>query len=356
MNTLSCGAFPIAMLSLHLLALLAGAAEPMLEMSRVEVEVVHQEIRDQAGGGETSEKFETIRAHAQAWLSALDVDNFIMSSASLKETILDDWSQQKEKFQIVSVRKPDDYDKAGHIPHAANTYWVDSVKDENIASLDPNKTIILYCYYGHGSMISSTILSLLGYQCRSLNFGMMGWNLDALVKEPWDQKADYDVEVIQDSPEGSFPSPAIESRSTDARAIIREQAAKYLAGEGSPVIASADVKAIVDDWQHSGGKYQILDVRSEREYEIGHVPHAINIPLVGAAEAANLRKLDPNRTVIVYSENGQTGQLATTVLSLLGYRAIDMKFGMMDWNTTCVEKSRQWNGPAGYPVERSNQL
>lgn len=300
---------------------------------------------------ETSDKFETIRAHIQVWLSESGTDKAIVSSSYLKETILDDWSNQRGKYQILSVRKADDYKNAGHIPNAINIYWGDIVKDESLARLDSTKTLIIYCYYGHASMLSYTILSLLSYRCYNLNFGMMDWNLDALVKEPWDQQGDYEVETTENRSKEAYLPPVIASKKRDAKSIIKEMARKYLSGEGSPVILSSDVKAIVDDWNHKEVEYQVVDVRSKRDYETGHVPHSINIPWANIAEIKNLKKLDPNRTAIVYSENGQTGQMATTVLNLLGYHAVDMKFGMMDWNKAYVDSSKQWDGVAGYPVE-----
>jgi len=302
---------------------------------------------------ETSNKFEIIRAYIQTWLSEMGSDKPIISSY-LKEKIVDDWDNQKGKDQIVSVRKPDDYDSAGHIPKAINSYWVDIVTDESLARLDSNKALILYCYYGHGSMISSTILSLFGYRCYSLDFGMMDWNLDALVKQPWDQKADYEVEDAVNRSNESYPAPVITTEQTDAKSIIKEMAKKYLSGEGSPVIRSSDVKAIIDNWHHKKVEYQVVDVRSKKNYEAGHVPHSINIPWAKIAEVENLRKLDPKRNIIVYSENGQTGQLATTVLSLLGYHAVNMLFGMMDWNKAYVDRSNLWDGVASYPVENEN--
>ena len=307
--------------------------------------------KDESSNASTSNKFETIRAHIQAWLSEGGTDKPIISSSYLKEKILDDWDNQEGEYQIVSVRTPGDYNNAGHIPDAINIYWTDIVIDENLCQLDSHKTLILYCYYGHGSMISTTMLSLLGHRCKSLDFGMMDWNLDALVKEPWDQRADWDMETAVNRPKESYPAPVIVSDQTDVKSIVKEMARKYLAGEGSPIIRPVSVKAIVDNWDHKKNEYQIVDVRSERDYEAGHVPHAINIPLAGIAEIDNLRKLDPQRTVIVCSDNGQTGQLTTTVLNLLGYHAVDMLFGMMDWNKTSVDSHKQWDGVASYPVE-----
>lgn len=309
-----------------------------------------------SGKTEPYDKFEKIRAYIQVWLSKPGIEKTIISSSYLKVKIVDDWGNQSKNYQIVSVRKPDDYINAGHIPFAINTYWIDILTDNSLAQFDFNKTQILYCYYGHGSMITYTILSLLGYKCNSLDFGMMDWNLDALVKKPWDKEADYDVETTRNTPQELYHPPTITCEESDVKDIIKEMAIKYLAGEGSPVILSSDVKAIVDNWEQKNIAYQIVDVRSKRDYETAHVPHSINIPLTKIAEIDNLKKLDPNRPVIVYSENGQTGQLAATVLSLLGYHAVNMLFGMMDWNKVYVEKSKLWDGSADYPVEQKKSV
>ncbi len=299
---------------------------------------------------ETSDRFETIRAYMHTWLSEASNATLIISSSRLKEEILDDWLDQSDKYRIVSVRNPDDYKTAGHIPYAINIYWVDIMKDESLERLDSDKTLILYCYYGHGSMISLTMLSLLGYESHSLDFGMMDWNLDALVKEPWDREADYEVEKAVNMQRESYPLPTIESHLPDAGSIIKERARAYLAGAGSPIIRSSSIKGIVDDWDHKKAEYQIVDVRSKVDYEAGHVPRAINIPWTEIADTKNLRKLDPHRTVITFSDNGQTGQLAATVLNLLGYNAVNMLFGMMDWNKAYVDSPRQWDGAAGYRI------
>jgi len=309
-----------------------------------------------AGQTDASDKFEIIRAHIQAWLSEASTAVLTISASRLKEEIMDDWSHQSDKYQIISVRKPNDYKTAGHIPHATNIYWVDLMRDEHLERLDPDKILVLYCYYGHGSMISLTILGLLGYKSHSLDFGMMNWNLDALVKEPWDQEADYEVQTDAPRLKGSYPAPALTSDQSCAKGIIKEMAAKYLAGEGSPIVRSSEIKAIVDNWEQKEAEYQIVDVRWRRDYESGHVPNAINIPWPEIAETENLRKLDPHRTVMTCSDNGQVGQVATTVLSLLGYHAVNMLFGMMDWNQAYVDSLDRWDGAASYPVECENQL
>ena len=44
------------------------------------------------------------------------------------------------------------------------------------------------------------------------------------------------------------------------------------------------------------------------------------------------------------------------MLNLLGYSAVAMKPGMMDWNKSHIDTSRRWDGTAGYPVETGTRL
>jgi rhodanese-related sulfurtransferase len=254
----------------------------------------------------------------------------------------------------VSVRKSEDFDVAGHIPNAVNIPWVTLVQEENLARLDPGKSLVFYCYYGHATTLCCTITGLLGYDTQSLSFGMMGWNGEALVKPPWDGEADYEVETGSDLVKETFASPTLQSDLSDAKTIVLERARGYLSGEGPPVITSVTVKEILDDWGQKKVEYQIVDVRTKGDYGKGHVPHAIPIPWRSVAHRESLKLLDPGKTAIVCSDNGQTGQVAATVLNLLGYPAMAMKFGMMDWNTSCVDISRQWAGSAGFPVETAS--
>lgn len=92
-------------------------------------------------------------------------------------------------------------------------------------------------------------------------------------------------------------------------------------------------------------------MRKSENYEKGHIPHAINIFWKTLADSANLRMIDPAKTTIVYCHTGHTGQIASTLLNLLGYNALNIKHGMMDWNALHVSESMAWDGVADYPVE-----
>ena len=89
----------------------------------------------------------------------------------------------------------------------------------------------------------------------------------------------------------------------------------------------------------------ILSVRSPEHYALGHIPGAINIPWKSVAELDNLAKLPKDKQIVVYCYTGHTGQIATTVLNLLGYDAINLKFGMMGWTKDDAVLATKRYGP-----------
>ncbi len=76
-----------------------------------------------------------------------------------------------DEYFIVDVRKPEEYEKS-HIPGAINIFWLDILQDENLKKLPVDKTILVYCYVGHTSSQVMVLLSLIGYKCKSLKYGM----------------------------------------------------------------------------------------------------------------------------------------------------------------------------------------
>jgi rhodanese-related sulfurtransferase len=117
-----------------------------------------------------------------------------------------------------------------------------------------------------------------------------------------------------------------------------------------------DVKQIVDD-PTEAAKNTIISVRSAEHYAKGHVPGAINIPYKDIAKLENLKKLSKDKTIITYCYTGHTGQVACTVLNLLGYNAVNMKYGMMGWTDNAdVLNTTPFNcAPPNYPVNTGTE-
>ena len=87
------------------------------------------------------------------------------------------------------------------------------------------------------------------------------------------------------------------------------------------------------------GLVTVLDVRPEDEYAAGHLPNAINIPLL--ALARRLREIPKNREIVAYCR-GPYCVLAFEAVALLrerGFKVRRLEDGYPEWKA------------AGLPVE-----
>ena len=78
------------------------------------------------------------------------------------------------EVQLVDVRTPEEYAE-GHIPGAVNMNVNDASFDKQIASLDKNRPVALYCRSGRRSKIAATRIAKAGYKVVELNGGILSW-------------------------------------------------------------------------------------------------------------------------------------------------------------------------------------
>ncbi len=79
----------------------------------------------------------------------------------------------------------------------------------------------------------------------------------------------------------------------------------------------------------------ILDVRSLREYEQGHLPRAIHMDYQKIS--THTEDLEPHRRkdIIVYCEHGMRARMAITVLQRVGFtRVYHLEGDMVEWKRT----------------------
>ena len=81
----------------------------------------------------------------------------------------------------------------------------------------------------------------------------------------------------------------------------------------------------------------ILDVRTEDEYNEGHIENAINIDYYSKSLKKDLNKLDKNKTYLVYCRSGSRSAKTVTIMEELGFKEVYNIGGMIDWTA------------AGYP-------
>ena len=87
-------------------------------------------------------------------------------------------------------------------------------------------------------------------------------------------------------------------------------------------------------WLREHPETQVLDVRSEGEYEGGALPKAINISFGDEAFDAKVDALDKQKPVLVYCAGGFRSRKAVVKLKELGFENIQhIHRGYMSWRT-----------------------
>ena len=92
-------------------------------------------------------------------------------------------------------------------------------------------------------------------------------------------------------------------------------------------ITAEEAKRIMD----SEEGYIILDVRTQEEYDQGHIPGAIVISHEEIAEKAEDVLTDKDQLILVYCRSGRRSKIAAEALVELGYTNIKDFGGIIDW-------------------------
>ena len=92
-------------------------------------------------------------------------------------------------------------------------------------------------------------------------------------------------------------------------------------------ITAEEAKQIMD----SEDGYIILDVRTQEEYDQGHIPGAIVISHEEIAEKAEDVLTDKDQLILVYCRSGRRSKIAAEALVELGYTNIREFGGISDW-------------------------
>ncbi|WP_046729441.1 rhodanese-like domain-containing protein [Streptomyces humi] len=99
------------------------------------------------------------------------------------------------------------------------------------------------------------------------------------------------------------------------RVSVREAAART--GHGNAV--------------EGGGEAVLLDVREPYEWQAGHAPGAVHLPLSALAAGAELPAPARARPLVVICRSGNRSRQAAELLVARGSQAVDVTGGMRDW-------------------------
>ena len=92
-------------------------------------------------------------------------------------------------------------------------------------------------------------------------------------------------------------------------------------------ITTEEAKQIMD----TAEGFIILDVRTQEEYDEGHIPGAILIPNTEIEARAEEMLTDKDQLILVYCRSGRRSKLAAEILVELGYTNIREFGGIIDW-------------------------
>ena len=97
----------------------------------------------------------------------------------------------------------------------------------------------------------------------------------------------------------------------------------------------------------TGSGYVVVDVRGKEEYDKGHIPGAINVPIDSLKQDIHNNEAipelaDKKKVYLIYCRSGRRSNEAAKLLSGFGYKHIYEFGGIIDWKGE-IEASK----PAG---------
>ncbi len=76
----------------------------------------------------------------------------------------------------------------------------------------------------------------------------------------------------------------------------------------------------------------VIDVRTSEEFQSGHIPGAVNLPLAAIVSGKIPAAFsDKGKTYLVYCRSGRRSAAAVQMLSALGYQHLYDFGGILDW-------------------------
>jgi len=213
---------------------------------------------------------------------------------------------------VLDLRSAEDYGK-GHVQGAINMPWGPAIA-ENLAKINQEKEVFIYCYTGQTAGQAVVTLNLAGINARSVN---LGFNMGISKVEGVDDVITMDVAEF-----------GADTFTIDAD--VQQAMTDYYAGLGTIEdarfknykVSEADLAAMIEAKED----FYLLSVRSAEDYAKGHIVGASNVPF-GKEQMDNLVGIPKNKKVVVYCYTGQTAGQTVAAMRLMGYDAVSLNGG-----------------------------
>jgi len=215
----------------------------------------------------------------EGFLSARNIDNFKDLQAAGEVVLID-------------VRQPDEYSQ-GHFEGAINLP-IRTLAD-NLDKIPTDKPVVVYCASGHRAAMATSVLQILGYQNVKAGPTYKDWT-----------EANEPVSTAMVEPV-VYQAPQVQPE-------LLAATKQFLSGIPEGYLAVGDIEKFKEAL--ANGAF-LVDVREPAEYQEGHIPNAVNIPLRTLGK--NVAEIPTDKPVFVYCASGHRAALATAALQTLGY-------------------------------------
>ena len=271
-----------------------------------------------------------------------------MSAESLNNN-LNDGDESNNPF-ILSIRSSSQYE-IGHISGAINIGFSNLFTTENLSKLPTDNQIVVVCYTGHTASQATALLNIHGYDAIALKFGMTSWSKNSTIAPSGYNRGkdchNYPVFI------GEEIGDLATANLADSGDVILTATNEFLNSGKSTMITAEALYNNLNDNYASNDPF-ILSIRSTEQYDNGHIPGAVNIPFRSVFTGENISKLPMNKKIVVVCYTGHTASQVTSMLNVMGYDAVCLKWGMCSWTTnktiapSCFDITKDTHD---YPVE-----
>jgi rhodanese-related sulfurtransferase len=201
----------------------------------------------------------------------------------------------------------------------------------------------------------AAILNMMGYEAVALEWGMASWagatDSPASYNKTRDTVSDWGTDYTSGATAGpteTYPFPVVENtESPDKAAIILAAANAYLTNgtrrfdmkssdlyqalKFNPQTAAQLFLSTFFTGSATGNPYTVpfvLDIRDTASYNKGHLSRAVHVHWKDVFKTDNLNKLPSDQPVLVYGDTGHESSAVAALLSLLGYDARNLRWGI----------------------------
>jgi len=93
-----------------------------------------------------------------------------------------------------------------------------------------------------------------------------------------------------------------------------------------------------DEFAKQSSKQIIIDVRTPKEFESGHIKEALNINFMDNGFLEQMAKLNMDKPVYLYCRSGKRSAAAAKKLKDLGFKDVsDLEGGILNWSKSKLE-------------------